>query len=114
MRLSELICENYEFGHSGSDLDSWYNPELAKYADDERRRTEEVWEHADGVPVFTKDVPHSKYELMKTEPGKYEYQSPGYRGREEAKQRAGMKHKPYQQFDPNFMKKEEPNPASPR
>ena len=92
--LNELhrIAMNDPFGAAGSELDKRFNPEAGNYAEDERQKYPKV----DFTPVVKKDADNPARKKMTTIPKKDEPQSPGYRGREKAKERAGMQHREYQ------------------
>lgn len=110
MRLSELLNEDYDF----TKLDSWWNPDAANYAEEQRERTDQIEKDSDGTPVFTRDIKHPKNSQMTTDPQPNTLQSPGYRGREELKKRAGLRHKEFQQYDPTAFKQDLPTSTSPQ
>lgn len=112
MRLSQLI-ENHvrskKSGYEASDIsmhDKVWNPEADYYASQERARTKRLWDEADGgVPVVETDTSEGGREKYTSTPKKGEEQSAGYRGEQQARQRAGAPYRPWQKHDPTFMKR---------
>ena len=107
MRLLELFeaYSNEAHGAAGTEIDGKYNREAASYSDAERKRTKAAWKNADGgVPVVLEEPEDKDAKDFTTEPSKMNIQSPGYRGREEAKERAGIPNRKYDKHDPEYIK----------
>ena len=103
MRLREIFeSQDYHYATDNTQFDSTFNPEANYYANKERKQQEQLWAEANGaVPVVTKDISHP--EKWTTDAPLNARQSPGFRGQQEAKQRADIPNKPYQEFNPNIV-----------
>lgn len=115
MRLTELF-ENHvrtgkdKYAVTNADVyDKRWNPEAEYYARLEKDRTKEMWERSEGaVPVVTEDDCEQDSFPWTPEPLPGEKGSPGYRGEQEARQRAGAAYKPYHKHDPYFIEPDYP------
>lgn len=99
---TDIVARFYK--EASADADRFYNLEDVKYKEKNARYYEEhfkQWFAEDVVPVFTKptDKPEKPFTVK---PGAEKLQSPGYRGQQYAKARAGI---PYdhdvQKYKPN-------------
>jgi len=76
------------------EVDAQYNPENLIARDHEQIRYMNIAKQSQGeTPVFTKDK--KQKEKFSNLPGEDDIQSPGYRGGESAKKRAGVPHRKY-------------------
>jgi len=116
MRLNEIITENHVrtkndpyVAAEAAEYDSQWNPEAHHYASMERQRTEAMQKQADGgIPIILKDPKHEDEHDWTIDPESSEYQSPGFRGQQRTLQRVGAEYKPYQQYNPDFLKPDYP------
>lgn len=114
MKLFEIINENYIRDPKEklsvinfSDIDKNYNPELDHYANIERTRTKKLKELAGGgVPLITSDQSADNNKPFTNTPDDDYQQSPGYRGLQLLKKRAGLNYRPFDDYDPTYFKTE--------
>lgn len=106
MRLIEIFETKDKYFAASDDLDTELNPESANYRqdveDDSKKRHE-----GEGTPIVTDDEDNGEPDWT-SDPAKDEYQSAGFRGREWAKNNAGLPHKKYQKYDPSYFVQDNP------
>lgn len=91
MKVKDIITEEAHFAVDLKKFDSIYNPEIVQYhLGPEEKRTFQTFKG--GVPVFKKATLAKPDEIFTTDPQPDEMQSPGYRGRESVKKRAGVEY----------------------
>jgi len=108
MKLREIFGpKDPYYAMDDSELESELNPEAASYREDEEKSAKKHYAKR-GTNIVTQDEDNGE-EDWSTEPNEEDWQSPGFRGQQEAKERAGMPHKKYQKYYPDYMAQENPN-----
>lgn len=115
MRLIELFENHVRDEKDGyavanaTEYDKRWNPEAEYYSKQERDRTEDLWKRSGGaVPVVTTDDSEQDSFPFHPAPLPGEVQSPGYRGEQETRERAGASSKPYQKHNPYYIAPDQP------
>lgn len=81
--LFESVSEEYL--NNPMDFDKFWNPELYHY-----NKREMEWREKQGTGAITKPVPAKKDEKFTNQPDPNDIQSPGYRGLQSLKKKAGL------------------------
>ena len=100
MRLHNLYTAD-PFYAKVREIDDLYNPEASEFRDDEVKQQRNI---ENSVGVVVSDIDHDEPKWDNT-PDDDELQSSGFRGGEEAKERAGVPHKRYDRFDPSVFRR---------
>ena len=109
MKINEILNENLDlddlgFGEYNTDHDRRLNPECVKFAYENESYYDEIGYSSDGTPVITvvEEDPET-HKIFDTFPQEGELQSPGFRGREKAKERSGQPHYEYQKYRDSYI-----------
>lgn len=108
MRLFELFDKKDPYYAAyDEDMDDSLNPASAEYRENEESANKKRYAK-NGTNIVTKPE-DDEMDSWTSEPKDDEWQSPGYRGREESKANAGMPHKKYQRYNPDYFVPEKPD-----
>lgn len=86
MKIKDIIKEDVDMSW-WRDLDSKYNPEANKYANQQETRTDMLRRDSDATPVFTKPV-RSTQDKFSNQPPKDGFPSAGFLGLTDVRTRA--------------------------
>ncbi|BDR25776.1 hypothetical protein RVBP17_1810 [Pseudomonas phage sp. 30-3] len=107
MKIKEIILENKThielYGAANTDIDAFYNPELYTNNQKQIKRYAVLGMTGDGpTPVFKTIPKNPANKPFNNHPKNDDTQSPGFRGLQMAKERAGLPFEPYQKIDPSY------------
>lgn len=108
MKIYEILSESI-YGYANTEHDRFFNPELVHFNDIQKERYAALERESNGdTPIITRIPKDRGVENYSNKPQTGAMESPGYRGLQKVKKRAGLPHDKFKDGVPAYRRGDEP------